>query len=175
MGREIRRVPPGWQHPKTEGRFQPMYDKPFAPTMREWFAAWERWESGERPDYFTPDDEYLSFWELEGLPPNPEHHRPDWKQEEMTWYQVYETISEGTPVTPAFETQAELVEYLVKNGDFWDQKRRAEGIPYLRCTPWPRAEADAFVYGDGWAPSMAIHDGKMMSGTEAMVILRRTK
>ncbi len=66
MSREVRRVPAGWQHPKVksfnwlkrreEENFQPMHDEPFAPAMRAWFAAWEAWERGERPDYCTGDD-----------------------------------------------------------------------------------------------------------------------
>ena len=31
-------------------RLQPMHDRPFACEMREWFAGWEAWERGERPD-----------------------------------------------------------------------------------------------------------------------------
>ena len=51
MGREIRRVPPNWDHPKQEGwsdgRMQPMYDQTFEQAAAEWkdgFAAWERGE-----------------------------------------------------------------------------------------------------------------------------------
>ena len=181
MGREIRRVPPNWQHPKTEKpnyrlgimgeRYQPMLNRAFAPAMREWIAVWEAWERGERPDYCSEESRTLQFWEYHGGPPDPEYHRPDWKPEEMTWYQVYETVTEGTPVTPPYATLDEIVDYLVQHGDFWDQKRRAEGVSTMRCIPWPRDEAEAFVYGSGWAPSMVIHDGKIMSGTEAMLAM----
>jgi hypothetical protein len=183
MGREIRKVPPNWQPPKIERpnhrrgqmeeRDQPMFDRAFAPAMREWIAEWEKWERGERPDYC--DDEAsrsLPYWKWEGGPPDPEYYRPDWKPEEMTWFQLYETVSEGTPVTPAFATREELVEYLVANGDYWDQKRRAEGCSIMRCTPWPRAEAESFVFGAGWAPSMIVSDGRVMTGTEGMAALR---
>lgn len=181
MGREIRRVPPNWQHPKTnrpnhllgvmEESYQPMYDRAFAPAMREWIEEWEAWERGERPDYCTEESRDLSYWEWAGGPPHPEYYRPGWKPEEMTWWQVYETVSEGTPVTPAFATQQELVDYLAEHGDFLDQKRRAEGNSIMRCTPWPRAEAEAFVFGDGWAPSMVMAGGKLMSGTEAIAAM----
>jgi hypothetical protein len=86
--------------------------------------------------------------EIRRVPANWEH------PQEMTWYQVYETVSEGTPVTPPFETQSELVEYLVANGDFWDQRCRKEGSSIMECAPWSRKQAEAFVYGPGWAPSL---------------------
>jgi hypothetical protein len=177
MGREIRRVPANWEHPKEKKfdpfrrveneAYKPMLDSPFAPAMREWIAGWESWERGERPSHCTGDYVDMPYWEWGGNPPNPEYYRPDWPEEEMTWFQVYETVSEGTPVTPAFATKGELVDYLVENGDFWDQKRRAEGDSFMRCTPWPRKEAEAFV-GVGWACSMAIVNGEVMSGTEAI-------
>lgn len=90
-------------------------------------------------------------------------YRPDWKPEEATWFQMYETVSEGTPVTPPFETREELVEYLVANGCFWDQKRRARGLSgdWMRCSPWTREEATKFVFGDGWMPSMTVQNGEI--------------
>ena len=86
----------------------------------------------------------------------------------MTWWQVYETVSEGTPVTPPFETREELVEYLVANGDFWDQKRRTEGRSSMPCEPWPRKQAESFVFGSGWSPSLVVANGRVMSGVEAI-------
>lgn len=180
MGREIRRVPAGWEHPKEKRydpfrrveheAYKPMFDRPFAPAIREWISgweAWEAWERGERPSYCSDDDKDTTYWEYEGAPPDPLNYRPDWKPEEMTWYQVYETVSEGTPVTPPFATKEELVDYLIANGDFWDQKRREEGNSFMNCDPWSRAQAEAFV-GAGFAFSMVVADGKVMSGVEAL-------
>ena len=114
----------------------------------------------------------MPYWEYEGAPPSPEYYRPDWTAEEMTWFQVYETVSEGTPVTPPFATQQEVVDYLVEYGDFGNQKRRSEGKSFMRCTPWPQEEAQAFVFGSGWAPSMIISEGKVMIGTEGMLAMQ---
>lgn len=55
------------------------------------------------------------YWEYEP-PPDPDRHRPAFGAE-ATWYQVYETVTEGTPVTPPFETLAELVDWLVEKGE----------------------------------------------------------
>jgi hypothetical protein len=160
MGREIRRVPPNWEHPKrqmwrpTKGyvdEYHPLYDEAFAPKMREWIAEWDKWERGERPDYCSEESAKLPYWEWAGGPPDPQYHRPDWKDEEMTWWQVYETVSEGTPVTPPFATPEALVDYLATHGDFWDQSR-GDGA-------WSRENAEAFVKRGGWAPSMVVVDG----------------
>lgn len=178
MGREIRRVPANWQHPMIDKPnyrrnimdqvYQPLYDREFAPAMREWIAEWDAWERGERPSYCSDENKNMQFWEWSGPPPDPTYYRPAWKPEDMTWYQVYETVSEGTPVTPPFATREELVEYLVANGDFWDQKRRAEGNSFMECAPWKRKDAEAFVFGGGYAPSLVVIDGKVMSGVEAL-------
>jgi hypothetical protein len=145
MGREIRRVPPNWEHPKQEnGHYQPMYDNDFDTRLAEWLAGYELWKKGEHPeqgkDWMTEDTKY---WDWEGSPPDPEYYHPKWEQE-PTWYQVYETVSEGTPVTPPFATKEELVNYLVQHGDFWDQRRGDGG--------WNREAAEHFVQAE-WAPS----------------------
>jgi hypothetical protein len=77
----------------------------------------------------------------------------EWKAEEPPageWWQVWETVSEGSPVTPAFSTPEELIEYLVANGDSWDQKRLDGG--------WERSSAEQFVKS-GWAPSLITAGG----------------
>lgn len=170
MGREIRRVPPNWQHPKktrydvmqrreVEG-YQPLYDEPFGPAMREWIKGWEAWERGERPPYFDASTHgHMQYWEYDCGPPDPRYYRPDWPEGAATWWQAYETVSEGTPVTPPFATQAELVDYLVANGDEWDQKRGNGG--------WSREAAESFV-GAGWAPSMVITGGKVVEPRDGL-------
>lgn len=176
MGREIRRVPTNWQHPK-ETRYDPfrrveheaytpMYDQPYIEALTRWVDGWMAWDRGEFPDYASEECKATPYWDYEGGPPQPEIYRPNWADGEATWYQVYETVSEGTPVTPPFETKQELIDYLVENGDFWDQKRRKEGCSGIPCAPWPRKQAEAFVNGPGWAPSMVVSDGKVMSGVE---------
>ena len=81
----------------------------------------------------------------------------------MTWYQMYETVSEGTPETPAFETKEELVDYLVEHGDFSYQRS-----PEIFGKP-SREAAKAFV-DQGYAPSMVMSRGpeglEIRSGVE---------
>lgn len=154
MGREIRRVVPNWMPPRDErGHFQPQYDKDFATAAKKWKDGFAAWERGERPDYYTDDGDSNEFWEYDGGPPKRAYYRPAWPKDAATWFQVYETVSEGTPVTPAFATREELIDYLVANGDFWDQERRKRGDSFMECGPWKRENAESFVNA-GWAPTM---------------------
>lgn len=152
MGREVRMVPPNWQHPLIEryGRKdkQPMFDRDFSVAKKMWIEGLMSWENKTHPDFEEHGKEY-EFWEWEGDPPDPKYYRP-WKDDEATWYQVWETVSEGTPVTPPFEKREELVEYLIKHGDEWDQKRGEGG--------WSRKSAENFVMGDGWRPTIIMND-----------------
>lgn len=162
MGREIRKVPPNWEHPKqaqwADGRFQPMHNETFAKAAAEWKEEYAKWERGERPDYCSAENKELEYWEWNGMPPDRDYYRP-WEDAEATWVQVWETVSEGTPVTPPFATPAELVDYLATNGDYWDQKR-GDG-------PWPRTNAEKFV-ADGRAPSFVASGGEIFAPRDGM-------
>jgi len=145
--------------------YQPMYDENFEDAAKEWKEDFLAWERGERPDYCGDESKKLEYWEWESDPPDRKYYRP-YKDEEATWYQIYETVSEGAPVTPPFATKQELVEYLINNGDFWDQERLKKGDDWGR-KGWEKEEAENFVYGDGWAPSLVIENGAMKRGTQA--------
>lgn len=163
MGREIRRVPQNWAHPmrkcphspwaggcdtskKHNGMcYQPMFDEDFDIALKEWVDGYELWKKGEHPD-----QEDYEYWEWCGAPPSPKYYHHNWQSAE--WYQIYETVSEGTPVTPPFSTKAELVEYLVSHGDYWDQLRGDGG--------WDRKNAESFVESE-WAISAVFIDGEM--------------
>lgn len=169
MGREIRRIPIGWEHPTTEdwrfvrGRgiqrvheFRPMFDAPYMAAALEWDAGWAKWQRGEH-EY---QEEGETFESECGSRPHPDDYFPDWPADERTGWCVYETVSEGTPVTPVFATPEELIDYLVEHGDFWDQKRRAQGESLMPCAPWEREAATRFVTA-GWAPSLILADGRI--------------
>lgn len=179
MGREIRRVPANWEHPKYTqdnapypnriGDYRPMFDECYLSAVEEWFKEHQLWEKGEHPDQKGDDmGEYRYYADWNGNPPDRDYYHPDWKPEEMTWWQVYETVSEGTPVSPAFATPEELIEYLIANGDFWDQRRRRDGSS-MECGPWSRKSAETFVKGSGWAPSfISTPETGLISGVQAL-------
>jgi len=155
MSRQIRRVPPHWVHPQDGNGYLPMKDKTFKQACAEWIAGFESWNRGERPHYFEADNwpVDMQYWEYHTNPPDRRVYRT-YEDSEASWYQLYEEVTEGTPVTPPFETLEELANYLAEHGDFWDQIRHKEGR--LNAPPgWGRERAEAFVR-EGWAPSLAI-------------------
>jgi hypothetical protein len=158
MGREIRMVPPNWEHPRDDhGHFQPMYDKTFADAAKGWKTEFAEWESGKRPDYCEDaESRALEFWEWHGGPPDRVYYRP-YKSEDATWFQLWETVSEGTPVSPPFATREELADYLAVHGDYWDHSRGNGG--------WGKAAADAFVKV-GWAPSLMVAHGEVIDAKD---------
>jgi hypothetical protein len=169
MGREVRRVPKDWQHPtkkrynsltgREEEIYQPMFDEPFGPAMEAWYAGWKAWESGEDPDRKDHD---MPYWEWDGGPPDPEYYRPDWPEETRTHLMMYEDTSEGTPISPAFETPEELARWLADNGASAFADHTATYEQWL-----------ATCRGS-WAPSAVIENGVMRSGVEfAADALRR--
>ena len=158
MGREIRRVPADWEHPKKEGgAYQPLFSRAFEDEAREWLDRAIAWDKGTDPDCAKHKAEHPFYWQWAGDPPNPDYYRPKWTSE-PTHYQVYETVSEGTPVTPHFATKEELIDYLVEHGDSWDDGRG-----------WSRKNAEAFVEQE-WAPSMIITDGEIFTPRDSGIL-----
>ena len=108
MGREIRRVLPNWEHPKGDNPwgygYIPQYDKSYLDALKEY----NDWRS-------TFDENDAEYYE-DG--PNPDRYMYKNKKpskEELTHYQYYEDVSEGTPQSPVFETPHELATWLSEN------------------------------------------------------------
>lgn len=76
-------------------------------------------------------------------------------------WQVWENVSEGSPVTPAFATAEELIDYLVKYGDAWDQHRGDGG--------WNRENAECFVKR-GFAMSILVSGGEVLAPRDGMPV-----
>lgn len=133
MGREIRRVPPNWEHPKEHkwernwrtGQFEetneykPMFDKSFEERAKEWLGDMQKWLDGRYYDK-PEDNDYAktirAYSDYCGKFPDPNYYRPEWTEEECTAYQIYETVSEGTPTSPVFQTEQEMIDWLVSEG-----------------------------------------------------------
>jgi len=143
MGREIRKVPPNWEHPKdAQGRYVPLLDVDYESAAASWAAEYEQWRDGTHPRQqgeFGCEEKW--FWDYDS-PPDRETCRPKFL-EPATWFQVYETVSEGTPTTPPFATASELIDHLVRHGEFGEH----EG--------WPRRSAEHLV-GGGYMPSLIV-------------------
>ena len=81
---------------------------------------------------------------------------PQWTDEEATHYMMYETTSEGTPISPAFETPEELARWLADNkvSTFaWFTATYEEWLPICK---------------GGYAPSMVIDNEGVHGGVEGM-------
>lgn len=151
MGREVRKVPPNWEHPKSsDGQYIPLYDRSYREAITEWIENHQLWLEGKHPDQLDPKiaNKYQFYAQWSGNAPDVESYLPDIKPEEKTWFQVYETVSEGTPVTPPFATEDELIYHLCNYGTDWDRRRYgAEGAK------WSQEAAENFVKGSRWMPS----------------------
>ena len=168
MGREIRKVPKNWKHP-TKNRYS--YDKNFIPLMDNYVRSLGYYKESvdDFIKYMTEIIEkgktkvYDKVWEdpkqlYEYLiedgqmnPPDVNDYMPSGE-----WYQLYEDVSEGTPLSPPFETPKELVEWLTNNKDYWDSQ-------------WTKEQAEAMVK-DEYSPSMVVTGGKLYNSQEALLI-----
>jgi len=125
MGREIRRVPATWQHPvDARGEYRPFYDEAYRPACEEWLKDFDSWRNRtytfDRENWVFADQTYAEtpyYWDWSGPPPNRDCYRDqEWTAEDATAYQVYETVSEGTPVSPVFGTEDEMRAWLRAEG-----------------------------------------------------------
>lgn len=69
-------------------------------------------------------------------------------------YQIWETVSEGSPISPPFATPEELAEHMSHTK--WGADSGTSYAAWL-----------LFITGPGWAPSMVMADGVLMSGVQA--------
>lgn len=148
MGREIRRVPPNWIHPVGDRGLKPLHDNSFDAEIDERIESRRKWNAGEdaaRARYEADVGHPVAFHEWNGGPPDPEYCRPAWPEESRTAYQVYETVSEGTPVSPVFPTKDELIDWLVNVGSGMGVGGRVQRMS--------REAAERFAEA-AWAPSM---------------------
>jgi hypothetical protein len=144
MGREIRQVPLDWEHPKNErGHFRPLYDRTHEEALKEWNEEREAFNA-KRPILHNGEPYEGTFEERHGEVPDPLYYRPAFPTTDG--FQIYETVSEGTPVSPVFKTRDELRDWLIKQG----------------TSP----EAAKNFAEDGWVPSMVVGRGKIVSGYE---------
>ena len=120
MSREVRMVPGGWKHPKDEnGNHVPLLTD-FRQSLAEWEEGKRQWALGFRSDYnggWKPKeaDETMSWEDWDGPRPEARHYMPEWPPEQRTHWCMYETTSEGTPISPVFATPQELARWLTDN------------------------------------------------------------
>lgn len=131
MSREIRKVNIGWEHPERDRIIRRDYDgKEFIPLS-------------EYNEEHKCDCEYCDVNSSDGYMP---------KIKKPFGYCLYESVSEGTPITPVFKTKEKLKDYLIENGDFWGNE-------------WDEKSVEIIVE-DEYAPSIIMTGGKIYSPNE---------
>lgn len=164
MGREVRRVPKDWQHPKDEhGRYIPLfYGKNLTKRIADWDIGAEKWEQGFRRHYgdhtWVPkgdECEEMPYSEWAGERPDPHDYMPEWPEEERTHWQMYENTTEGTPKSPVMESPEDLARWLADN--------HASSFGRMTAT----YEQWLIMIGMGSALSAVVVGGQWMSGVEA--------
>lgn len=160
MGREVRRVPKDWKHPKdARGRHVPLLGGSFKADAEEWDKGNGLWQQGAHPHQRKyPDTADMAFEDWEGARPDARDYMPDWPDSERTHYQMYEDTSEGTPLSPVMGSPEELARWLV------DNKASAFAGQTASYEAWLR------VAKGEWAPSAVIRHGQhsITSGVEAL-------
>jgi len=65
--------------------------------------------------YLWPPKNWKHFKEwLTGFPSRG-YNRPQWRNGKATHYQIYENVTEGTPVSPVFASLDDLIDWLMDN------------------------------------------------------------
>lgn len=81
----------------------------------------------------------------------------DWTRSEPPTgdgYQIWETVSEGSPISPVFATPEELAQHMA--GTRWGADKGSSVETWLK-----------FINGPGWAPSMVMDANGIRSGADA--------
>ena len=170
MGREVRRVPADWQHPKQEAldwrtglvveKYKPLLPgELYRPRVEEWDEECAKWKAGWRPEYCSPECMGMEYEQYSGQRPHRDDYMPDWPEDQRTHLMMYEDTSEGTPISPAFKTPEELARWLVDNGASSFGRETGSYDGWLK------------IARGGWAPSMVITQDGSASGVDSAFLL----
>lgn len=126
MGREVRMVPPRWEHPRdSKGQYIPLHGGDFAAVLLDWNRGAQKWKEGFREDWrsegkkwvrIEPEHKHNTYAEWAGSRPRKDEYMPRFRKGTATWFRMYENTSEGTPISPAFATPEELARWLADTG-----------------------------------------------------------
>ncbi len=96
MGREARRVPFDWEHPRctVDDGYVPLHGNTYEQEL-------------------VSRVEYPDGWDSD---PDPADHMPAWSDGEAAGWQMYEDTTEGTPISPVMKSPEDLARWLADNG-----------------------------------------------------------
>lgn len=168
MGREIRRVPANWEHPRKAYGQEHDYEQ----LSDDYIGYLKYWEEDVNQfikhmteviktgktviynkEYTDPQKvyDYLNDEEQALNPSNISGYMPS-----GSWYQLYQNVGEGSPLSPPFKTKDQLVKWLSNNKDYWGHT-------------WTPEQAAAMVKSE-YAPSGMYVNGKMYTAEESTLL-----
>lgn len=122
MGHVARRVPLDWEHPKSaSGDFIPMHNgHRLTERQAGWDAELKKWDEGFRDDFRggwvrKGAEHDMDFSEWMGKRPDPADHTPEWPESECRGWMMYEDVTEGTPLSPVFDSPIKLAHWMADN------------------------------------------------------------
>ncbi len=171
MGREVRMVSSTWVHPRYTndtapsvdliGEYIPLLDGWDADVASDWDEGFRKWGAGlvasdsDHEKWAPKGAEHAGrYTEWAGPRPSPDDYMPEWRDEDCTHLMMYETTSEGTPISPAFATAEELARWLADTGASSFGDNTASYKQWLA------------MIGYGWSVSLVLDNGAMKSGVE---------
>jgi hypothetical protein len=162
MGRDVRKVHPQWIHP-VNGQGHPLaLLEGYADDLANWLQDKAGWEKGYTYDYrrsmwvpLTENERNAQFDDYFGEMPDKANYMPEWPESERTHLQMYETCSEGTPISPVMPDAESLARWLVAN------KASAFADSTASYSEWMA------MISKGFSVSAVIRDGVWVSGVTA--------
>lgn len=149
MSRAVRRVPMDWKHPMM---WSPIWDTNMHAVQAKYvFKPLLNRRYEDDLAYFKKSPEDFDFTE-----PDPNDYMPDFGSDPLDrlGYCMYEETSEGTPISPVFETVEKLASWLAKNN------ASAFGNNTATYEQW------LDTCRRGWAPSLIFDEQGLRSGVE---------
>lgn len=146
------------------GEYKAQHEGCYHKAFDEWVEERNKWNEGYRLDWtqdgrvFIPKDikdKNLSFEDWTGEAPDSRYYMKQFPENEKTHLMMFETCSEGTPISPAFKTEEELAKWLA------DNKASASGDMTTNYEAWLK------MIKNGSSCAMVIINNKIMSGVEA--------
>lgn len=137
MGREVRMVAADWQHPKdSNGRHIPLHENfPYSS---------EEIQEGLREGWLVNEPPFYGIGVM-----------PQWSSAERTHWQMYQNVSEGTPISPVMPNAESLAEWLEAN------KANAGGGSTATKAEWLK------MILEGYSPTLVINENGIMTGVKA--------
>jgi hypothetical protein len=147
-----------------EVRYKSQLEGPIEDAIADWEAEKVEQKAlwDQRKCEYVDDDIYDKstfeeyFDENYGEAPDQDLYMPSWTEEQKTHLMMYQNTSEGTPISPAFETPEELARWLA------DNNASAFGSDGATYEQW------LGMCKSGWAPSAILSNGVLQSGVAAL-------